>query len=228
MDRKLNRWHFVSSAFAQQKKGRKFPGAPKKAFNPRKSLMEFSQIIFIKQLIPSVGLVGACFVGGPPLLVLLLISDVCLLKGGHWITIRLLDGRRWTPLIAVLLLICGWFRLLALGVWMDFIIRIWVVVGVGEARLHIVSCGAACSYHPLIVVLAVVSFVRVVGRRVLRRANWIRPSLPILLANILLDLIRLAQSRIIRWFWHSEIPTFRRTRRVGLHANNVAPVPNNN
>lgn len=160
--------------------------------------LEFSQIIF-KQQIPPVRIKRVIFVDGSLLLLLLLKGSECLLKGRRLITIRLLLLLGlWigliASLIAVLLLICG-FRLLAFvtaAVWIDFIIRICVEILICERRLHIVPRAAACPHHSLIVVFAVVSLVRVEGRRILLRINWIDCEFNIFVPGVLLDLVRLA------------------------------------
>lgn len=171
-------------------------------------------------------------VDGSLLLLLLLIAGESLLKGRHLITSRR-RRRRWRlglgllrfgligPLIAVLLLICG-FRLLALAVWMDFIIRICVVIPVGERWLHIVPRTAARPNHPSVVVLAVVSLVREVRGRRLLCTNWIEVELGVLVGGILLHFVWLAQAWILRRVRHAEVTALWCAGLVRLRTQNVA------
>lgn len=171
-----------------------------------------------------------CFVDGSLLLLLLLIGCVCLLKGRRLITIWLLLELRIglkASLIAVLLWICG-CRLLALAVWIGFIIRICVEISIGKRRLYIVSRTAAGPHHSLGIVLRVVSLVGVKVRRVLLSVNWVISELIVFVGIGLLSFVRLAQPRVFCWIRHPKVLAFWRSRRVRFRANHVSTVQNNN
>lgn len=134
-----------------------------------------SQIIF-EQKVPLIRVERIFAVDGSSLLVLSVEHVERLLERCLSLALRRLSGWRraglLSVLIAVLLLICG-FRLGIPAVWMDFIIRICVVILIRERGLDVVSRAAAGADHPLVIISRVVGFICEIRRGLLLGTNWI-------------------------------------------------------